>query len=116
MPRKATSPAEFEQIARVRALLRGFRLFPSPDLRVTTATQKTYAGKLVRDHVGNNACKGGRWIYYGTIVLLTAEGEVKIDYLDIVWVEPGRPEGQADPPPAGTSPCGPADGSGMLPA
>ena len=67
MPRKATSPVEFDQIDRVRTLLRGFRLHPSPDLRVTTASQKTYTGQLVRDHVGNNARKGGRWAYYGAL-------------------------------------------------
>jgi hypothetical protein len=120
MPRKATSPSEIEQIARVRMLLRGFSLYPSPELRITTATRKTYAGQLVRDHVGSNARKGtrrkgARLTYYGTIVLLTGDGEVEIDYLDIVLVEPGHPEGIPSPP-AGTPPCGQADGSGMLPA
>jgi hypothetical protein len=115
MPRKATSPFEFEQIARVRTLLRGFSLYPSPELRITTATRKTYAGQLVRDHVGSNARKGTRLTYYGTIVLLTGDGEVEIDYLDIVLVEPGHPEGISSPP-SGTAPCGQQDGSGMLPA
>lgn len=114
MPRKATSPVEFEQIARVRTLLRGVRLFPSPDLRVITASQKTYAGQLMRDQVGNNARKGGQWSYYGAIVLLTGEGEVEIDYLDIVWVEPKKPDGLGSPTPGRSPPCGSQDGSGML--
>jgi hypothetical protein len=116
MPRKATSPAEFDQIDRVRMLLRGFRLHPSPDLRVTTAGQKTYVGQLVRDHVGNNARKGGRWAYYGAVVLLTDEGEVEIDYLDIVLIEPKGSIATGSPTAGGGAPCGPQDGSGMLPA
>jgi hypothetical protein len=115
MPRKATSPAEFEQVARIRSLLGNLRLHPSPDLHVTTAGQKTYRGQLVRDQVGNNARKGGRWAYYGTVVLLTQEGEVEIDYLDIVLVEPRDPSAPSDPP-DGVAPCEPHDGSGMLPA
>jgi hypothetical protein len=114
MPRKAYSLAEFDQIDRVRMLLRNFRLHPSPDLLVTTAGQKTYTGRLVRDQVGSNARKGGRWAYYGAVVLLTGEGEVEIDYLDIVLIEP---RGSIAPgsPAAGTAPCGSQDGSGMLP-
>ena len=116
MPRKATSPAEFDQIDRVRTLLRSFRLHPSPDLRVTTAGQKTYTGQLVRDHVGNNARKGGRWAYYGALVLLTGEGEVEIDYLDIVLIEPKGSIATGSPAAGSVAPCGPQDGSGMLPA
>ena len=116
MPRKATSPAEFDQIDRVRTLLRGFRLHPSPDLQVTTAGQKTYTGRLVRDHVGNNARKGGRWAYYGAVVLLTAAGEVEIDYLDIVLIEPKSSIAPANPANGRVAPCGSQDGSGMLPA
>jgi hypothetical protein len=115
MPRKATSPAEFDQIDRVRMLLRGFRLHPSPDLRVTTAAQKTYVGQLVRDQVGNNARKGGRWAYYGTVVLLTDDGEVEIDYLDIVLIEPKGSISPARPATGSVAPCGPQEGSGMLP-
>ena len=116
MPRKATSPAEFDQIDRVRTLLRGFRLHPSPDLRVTTASQKTYTGQLVRDHVGNNARKGGQWAYYGAVVLLTGDGEVEIDYLDIVLVEPKGSIAPASPATGNAAPCGSQDSSGMLPA
>jgi hypothetical protein len=106
MPRKATSPAEFDQIDRVRTLLRGFRLHPSPDLRVTTVAQKTYIGKLVRDHVGNNARKGGRWAYYGAVVLLSDEGEVEIDYLDIVLIEAKGPIATGSPAAGNAAPCG----------
>jgi hypothetical protein len=115
MPRKATSPAEFDQIGRVRTLLRGFRLFPAPELHVTTATQKVFSGHLVRDHVGNNARKGGRWTYYGSILLHTEHGEVEIDYLDIVSVDAKRPEGRGTAPSASGPACGSRDGSGMLP-
>ena len=116
MPRKATSPAEFDQIDRVRTLLGGFRLHPSPHLLVTTAGQKTYAGQLVRDHVGNNARKGGRWAYYGAVVLLTDDGEVEIDYLDIVLVEPKDCIATGSQAAGDAAPCGSQDGSGMLPA
>jgi hypothetical protein len=116
MPRKATSPAEFDQIDRVRTLLRSFRLHPSPDLRVTTASQKTYTGQLVRDHVWNNARKGGRWAYFGALVLLTSEGEVEIDYLDIVLIEPKGSIAKGSPTAGNAAPCGSPDGSGMLPA
>jgi hypothetical protein len=116
MPRKATSPTEFDQIDRVRTLLRSFRLHPSPDLLVTTAGKKTYAGQLVRDHVGNNAQKGGRWFYYGAVVLLTDEGEVEIDYLDIVLIEPKGPLGSRNVAGGNGAPCGSQEGSGMLPA
>jgi hypothetical protein len=116
MPRKATSPAEFDQIDRVRMLLRGFRLHPSPDLRVTTVGQKAYVGLLVRDHVGNNGRKGGRLAYYGSVVLLTDEGEVEIDYLDIVLIEPKGSMAPASPAAGSVAPCGTQDGSGMLPA
>jgi hypothetical protein len=92
MPRKATSFAEFEQIARVCALLRDLRLFPTPSLRVTTVSQRTYIGHLVHDQWGNNACKGGHWTYYGTIILQTESGQVEIDYLDIAWIEPEQPD------------------------
>ena len=115
MPRKATSPSEFEQIARVRTLLRNFSLYPSPELRITTATQKTYAGQLMRDHVGSNARKGTRLTYYGAVVLLTEDGEVEIDYLDIVWVEPNKPNAPGNPSPGRGAACGSQDGSGMLP-
>lgn len=114
MPRKATSPAEFEQMARVRTLLREFRFFPSPELRVTTATGKAYSGRLVRDHVGNNAGRGGRWTCYGAIVLRTGAGNIEIDYLDIVWIEPNPPENAAEPQSADAAPCGSPKGSGML--
>jgi len=116
VPRKATSPAEFDQIDRVRMLLRSFRLHPSPDLRVTTAGQKTYTGQLLRDHVGNNARKGGRWAYYGVLVLLTGEGEVEIDYLDIVLIEPKGPIATGSPAAGNGAPRGSRDGTGMLPA
>jgi hypothetical protein len=116
MPRKATSPAEFDQIDRVRTLLRSFRLHPSPYLRVTTAGRKTYVGQLVRDHVGNNARKGGRLAYYGSVVLLTEGGEVEIDYLDIVLIEPKGSISPASPSAGSATPCEPQDGSGMLPA
>jgi hypothetical protein len=116
MPRKATSLVEFDQIDRVRTLLRGFRLHPSPDLRVTTAGQKTYTGQLVRDHVGNNARKGGRWAYYGALVLLTGEGEVEIDYLDIVLIEPKASVAPGSTTTGNGASCGSQDGSGMLPA
>ena len=115
MPRKATSPAEFDQIDRVRTLLRGFRLHPSPNLKVTTAGKKTYVGQLVRDHVGSNARKGGRLAYYGSVVLLTNEGEVEIDYLDIVLVEPKGSITPVGSPTGDAAPCGSQDGSGMLP-
>ena len=116
MPRKATSLAEFDQIDRVRTLLRGFRLHPSPDLQVTTAGQKTYTGQLVRDHVGNNGRKGGRWSYYGTVVLLTDNGEVEIDYLDIVLIEAKGSSAPGSSANGSGAPCGSQDGSGMLPA
>jgi hypothetical protein len=116
MPRKATSPAEFDQIDRVRMLLRGFRLHPSPDLRVTTAGRKTYVGRLVRDHVGSNARKGGSLAYYGSVVLLTDQGEVEIDYLDIVLIEPKGPIAPSSPTTGHVAPCGSQDGSGMLTA
>lgn len=116
MPRKATSLAEFDQIDRVRKLLRGFRLHPSPDLRVTTAGRKTYTGQLVRDQVGSNARKGGRWAYYGAVVLLTDRGEVEIDYLDIVLIEPKGSIATGSPATGDAAPCGSQDGSGMLPA
>ena len=116
MPRKATSPAEFDQIDRVRTLLRGFRLHPSPNLQVTTAGKKTYVGQLVRDHVGSNARKGGRLAYYGSVALLTDEGEVEIDYLDIVTIEPKGSIATGSPAAGNVAPCGSQDGSGMLPA
>ena len=90
MPRSATSPAELQQIGRVRGLLRGMRLIPSPQLQVTTANTRVHAGWLVRDQMGNNAQQGGNWTYYGAITLLTETGEIEIDYLDIVLIEPRK--------------------------
>ena len=116
MPRKATSPAEFDQIDRVRTLLRGFRLHPLPDLQVTTAGWKTYAGQLVRDHVGSNARKGGHLAYYGSVVLLTDDGEVEIDYLDIATIEPKGSVTPTSPAAGSIAPCGSQNGSGVLPA
>ena len=100
MPRKATSLVEFDQIDRVRTLLPGFRLHPSPDRRVTTAGAEGLhrpAGARPRRH---NARKGGRWAYYGALVLLTGEGEVEIDYLDMVLIEPKASVAPAAPRPA----------------
>lgn len=115
MPRKATSPAEIEQIVRVRTLLRSFRLVPSADLHVMTTARKTCSGRLVRDHVGSSPTKRGDRAYYGAIVLHTKAGEVEIDYLDVVWVDVDQPPEAIAPPSADTEPpCEAQDSSGML--
>jgi len=33
--------------------------------------------------VGNNAGQGGRWQYYGTIVVRTDNEDIEVDYLDV---------------------------------
>jgi hypothetical protein len=112
MPRKATSPAEFDQIARVRSLLRGFRLVPSAELHVTTTARRTFVGHLVRDQVGSAATRRGERAYYGSIVLLTRTGQVDIDYLDIVWID--GTHAAARTAVASEPPCEAQDSSGML--
>jgi hypothetical protein len=86
MPRKASSVSEIAQIERVRALLTGIGVTPSPLVEVVTASGKSYTGQLLRDLVGNTPKVGG-WSSYGVITLATERGKVQIDYLDIVTVQ-----------------------------
>jgi hypothetical protein len=92
MPRKATSPDEISQIARVRTLLSVVGVAPSRELVVTIANGKKLTGHLVRDLVANKpGRKDSSRVYWGAITLATKDGNVEVDYLDIVWLqEAGR--------------------------
>lgn len=91
MPRKATSPEEIAQIARVHALLSDIGVAPSPHLVVTGANGKTFTGQLVRDLVVNKPGRKGRSrVYCAAITLATKDGQVEIDYLDVVWLQEAR--------------------------
>lgn len=87
MARKATSPEEMDQVARVHALLGDIRVAPPPRVSVTLANGKTHAGELVRLRVSNTPKKDGSWSAGGVITLWTGEQNVEIDYLDIVTAQ-----------------------------
>jgi hypothetical protein len=91
MPRRATSPEEIAQVARVHALLGGIDIAPPAYIVVTVATRKTQVGQLLQLRVGNTQRKDGSWFSYGAVTLATGTDKVEIDYLDIVWAERGQP-------------------------
>jgi hypothetical protein len=41
-------------------------------------------GIILPGRVGNNAGEGGRWSYYGCIVVRMDDADVEVDYLDVV--------------------------------
>ena len=87
MARQATSPEEIAQIARVRGLISDVML-SLLDVVVTRTNNKKITGQLVRDLVVNKPVKKkGARVCYGVITLATKDGNVEIDYLDIVWIE-----------------------------
>ena len=92
MPRKATSPDEISQIVRVRTLLSVVGVVPSRELVVTMANGKKLTGHLVRDLLASKpGRKGSARVYCAAITLATKDGNVEVDYLDIVWLqEAGR--------------------------
>ena len=91
MSRKATSPEEVAQIARVHARLSDVGVAPPPNLVVTVASGKVFTGQLVRDLVVKKpGSKGRTRVYYGAITLATKSGNVDIDYLDIVCLQKAR--------------------------
>ncbi len=88
MARKATSPEEITQIARVRTLLSEVGVAPSPKIVVTLANGKKFTGQLVQDLVVNKPGeKESSRVYSGAITLATKEGDVEVDYLDVVWLQ-----------------------------
>jgi hypothetical protein len=92
VPRQASSPDEITQIARVHELLSEVGVAPSPELVVTLANGKKFTGRLVQDLVVNKPAKKGRSrVYSGAITLATRDGDVEIDYLDVVWLQKSRP-------------------------
>ena len=40
-------------------------------------------GRVLPARVGNNAGDGGRWMYYGSIVVRTADEDIEVDFLDV---------------------------------
>ena len=40
-------------------------------------------GCVLPARVGNNAGNGGRWMYYGSIVIRTANEDIEVDFLDL---------------------------------
>jgi hypothetical protein len=92
MPRKATSPEEIEQIARVHGLLSNVGVAPSPKLMVTLASGKKFSGQLVKECVSSMPDRRGRSrVYSGVLTLETEDGSLQIDYLDIVWLQKAEP-------------------------
>jgi len=90
-PRKATSLQEIEQIARVHGLLCVVGVAPSPELMVTLARRERLTGLLVKNCVGSKLGRQGRpRAYSGALTLATEDGNVQIDYLDIVWLEKAK--------------------------
>ena len=88
MPRKASSPEEIEQIARVYGLLSNVGVAPSPKLMVTLASGKKFSGQLVKECVSSMPERRGRSrVYSGILTLETEGGNVEINYLDIVWLQ-----------------------------
>lgn len=91
MRRKATSPEELAQVARVHALLCGVNVARSPNLAVTVASGQTLTGQFVELHVRNSPTKQGGCASQGMITLATPEGALHINYLDIVSLQSARP-------------------------
>ena len=93
MHRKATSPEEFAQVARVHGLLCNIDVARSPYLAVTVATGKTFTGQFLRLHVRNTPMKAKKGLAssQGAVILATREGELEINYLDIVSLQTVQP-------------------------
>jgi hypothetical protein len=91
MHRKATSPEEFAQVARVHALLCGVNVVQSPQLAVTIASGQTHTGQFVQLQIRNTATRKGGCACHGVITLATPEGELNINYLDVVSLQSARP-------------------------
>lgn len=89
MRRRATSPEEVAQIARVHALLGDINVAPSPYLMVSLASGKTHEGQLLELRAGNTRKKDGSWFSFGAITLTTGDDKIEIDYLDIVSAQKG---------------------------
>lgn len=91
MARKATSPEEIGQIARVHALLSEVGVAPSPEIVVTLVNGTKFTGHLLQDRVVNRPGKAqSSRVYSGAMTLETKDGEVEIDYLDVVWLQKAR--------------------------
>ena len=43
----------------------------------------TIEGQILPARGGNNAGAGGRWMYYGTIVIRTPNKDIEVDFLDV---------------------------------
>jgi hypothetical protein len=89
MRRQATSPEELAQLARVHGLLCNIDVFRSPHLAVTVATGKTLTGQFLRLHERNMPAKTKKGLLAseGEITLATQDGELEINYLDIVSLQ-----------------------------
>jgi hypothetical protein len=99
VPRKASSPDEITQIARVHALLSDVGVAPSPEIVVTLANGKKLTGQLVQDLVVNKpGKKESSRVYSGALTLATKDGDIEIDYLDVVWLQKTRPRADLPTP------------------
>ena len=89
MHRRATSPEELAQVARVHGLLSNIDVARSPHLAVTVATGKTLTGQFLRLHVRNTPmnAKKGLVSSQGAVTIATRDGELEINYLDIVSLQ-----------------------------
>jgi hypothetical protein len=85
--RKATSPEELAQVVRVHGLLSGIDVVRRRQLAVTTANFETRTGRPVRLQVRNTRDKAGHWSSRGVLTLATEDGELEINFLDIVSVD-----------------------------
>jgi hypothetical protein len=103
MPRRATSPEEIAQIARVHALLGDIDVAPPPYLVVSLANGKTHEGQLLDLRAGNTRKKDGSWFSFGAITLATGADKIEIDYLDIVSAQKGGSRFSHPHPDLGTS-------------
>jgi hypothetical protein len=88
--RKATSPEELAQVVRVQGLLADLDVARRPRLAVTTANFATRTGDLLRMEVRNTGTKAGGRACQGALTLATPDGDVEINFLDIVSVSAAR--------------------------
>ena len=89
MHRKATSPEELAQVARVHELFSDIDVARSPHLAVTVATGKTVTGQLLQLRVRNSPMKTKKGLLasQGAVTLAARDGELEINYLDVVSVK-----------------------------
>ena len=72
------------EIRKIAGLLRFVNEYGFKECRVFLTDSVTpIIGCVLPARVGNNAGNGGRWMYYGSIVIRTENEDIEVDFLNL---------------------------------